>query len=359
MDGQVTRCPQCGAPVGTGRFCTHCGAALVPAETTALAEPVAPPPSGPGDGSDVGDLGDTATRERVQVAPDDPAPAPPPPDPEPVHKRPLFADDLPAYANPVFAPPLDPEPTYAVPLLADPAPHRRGPGAGLWIGAAVGLVLVLVLGAFLLLSGGGSGDDTASTSPTTLIPPAKHTTAPPTTKAATASPSSTPTSTPTDVANVARTARASAPAHAPAGVDFSGQPVTFVAPNMVHGVVTTCWRTPGDATGMVLTFRLERPTTLTQVGLINGYAKTAFSGGRRYDWYHGDRRILSADWIFDDGSTVSQDFGDSLGMQGITVPPVTTSTVRVRITSVSAPGTGPASRNDTAVSEVGLVGATS
>jgi hypothetical protein len=128
---------------------------------------------------------------------------------------------------------------------------------------------------------------------------------------------------------------------------------------MVDGVVTTCWRTPGDATGMVLTFRLEQPTTITQVGMVNGYAKTAFSGGRRYDWYQGDRRILSADWIFDDGSTVSQDFGDSRAMQGITVPPVTTSTVRVRITSVSPPGTGPASRNDTAVSEVGLVGATS
>ena len=46
-------------------------------------------------------------------------------------------------------------------------------------------------------------------------------------------------------------------------------------------------------------------------------------------------------------------------MQGINVGPVKTSTVQVRITSVSAPGTGPASRNDTAVSEVALVGAPS
>ena len=128
---------------------------------------------------------------------------------------------------------------------------------------------------------------------------------------------------------------------APAGVDFSGQPVTFVAPNMVDGVAETCWRTPGDATGMVLTFRLERPTTITKVGLINGYAKTAFSGGRRYDWYQGDRRVLSVDWIFDDGTTVSQHVqadpgamqsrNDRAGMK--------TSTVQVRITAVTPPGT--------------------
>jgi hypothetical protein len=158
---------------------------------------------------------------------------------------------------------------------------------------------------------------------------------------------------------VAGLSRASAPSHAPAGVDFSGRPVTFVAPNMVDGVAETCWRTPGDATGMVLTFRLERPTTITKVGLINGYAKTAFSGGRRYDWYQGDRRVLSVDWIFDDGTTVSQPFSETRAMQSRTIPPVTTSTVQVRITAVSPPGRGLSSRDDTAVSEVSLVGTAS
>jgi hypothetical protein len=158
---------------------------------------------------------------------------------------------------------------------------------------------------------------------------------------------------------VAGLSLATAPSHAPAGVDFSGQPVTFVAPNMVDGVAETCWRTPGDATGTVLTFRLERPTTITKVGLINGYAKTAFSGGRRYDWYQGDRRVLSVDWVFDDGTTVSQSFSETRAMQSRSVPPVTTSTVQVRITAVSAPGHGPATRDDTAVSEVSLVGSAS
>ena len=141
--------------------------------------------------------------------------------------------------------------------------------------------------------------------------------------------------------------------------DFSGQPVTFVAPNMVDGVAETCWRTPGDATGTVLTFRLERPTTITTVGLINGYAKTAVAGGRQYDWYRGDRRVLSVQWVFDDGTTVSQTFSETRTMQSRSVPPVTTSTVQVRITAVSAPGHGPATRDDTAVSEVSLVGSAS
>jgi hypothetical protein len=46
-------------------------------------------------------------------------------------------------------------------------------------------------------------------------------------------------------------------------------------------------------------------------------------------------------------------------MQSRTIPPVTTSTVLVRITAVSPPGRGLASRDDTAVSEVSLVGAAS
>jgi hypothetical protein len=110
---------------------------------------------------------------------------------------------------------------------------------------------------------------------------------------------------------------------------------------------------------MVLTFRLDRATTLSKVGLINGYAKTATSGGRTYDWYQGDRRVLSVDWTFDDGTTVSQSLAETRDMQTQTIPAVTTSTVQVRITSVSEPGRGPAARNDTAISEVSLVGTTS
>ena len=244
------------------------------------------------------------------------------------------------------------------PVPAPPAPPR-GPGPGLWVGAAVGLVLVLVLGSFLLFRGAG-GDESSPAAPTPLVPTASRTTsAPPSSSATTSAPAtaaSTSTGAPADVAGLAQ---ASAPTHAPAGVDVSGQTVTNVAPNMVDGAVETCWRTPGDATGTVLTFRLDRPTEITEVGLVNGYAKTAYAGGRRYDWYQGDRRVLSADWVFDDGTTVSQTFSETRSMQTRDVPPVTTSSVQVRITAVSPPGRGPAARNDTAVSEVSLVGSAS
>ncbi len=354
MDGQVTGCAQCGAPASSGRFCTNCGAPLPAA---------AAPPVVPG-------LENTSTSERVYGVSDDPLAADPvtaahvapAPLPEPVPQRPLFADDLPTSATPVYA--AQPEPpspgtTYAEPLPAEPTPPRRSPGAGLWIGAAAGLVLVLVLGAFLLLNGGG-GDDQPTAASTPLIPKPQHTTTPASSAPTSSAPSTPASSAPAgSSAEVAGLAQASAPAHAPAGIDFSGQPVTFVAPNMVDGVVETCWRTPGDATGMVLTFRLDRATTLSQVGLINGYAKTAVSNGRTYDWYQGDRRVLSVDWTFDDGTTVSQTLSETRDMQTKTISPVTTSTVQVRITSVSEPGRGPAARNDTAISEVSLVGTTS
>jgi hypothetical protein len=321
MDAQQT-CARCGAPVTGGRFCGQCGAPIAPAPDTS------PSPTGPPQ-EPAYDVSSTA--DRLQPVP----PAP----------------------SPVFD-----ETAYA-PVYAEPASQRPGPGVGLWIGAGAGLLAVLLLGAFLLLSGGSGGSPSASSTP--LIP----VTADAGSSAASSAPSSAPTtaSSPTSAtptpqgpaSEVAGQATASAPAHAPDAVDFAGNHVTYVAPNMVDGVVDTCWRTPGGATGMVLTFRLPRPTSISKVGLVNGYAKTAFSGGRRYDWYAGDRRVLAVDWLFDDGSSVSQTLSETRAMQTMAVRPVTTSTVRLRITSVSPPGRGPAARNDTAISEVSLVGATS
>jgi hypothetical protein len=336
MNGETTQCAQCGAQLSGGRFCTHCGAPVDSAPAT---------PGGPA-------YDDAPTNERLHAVPDEP-PRTAIPDPvtaEPVRPPPLFRDEVyPPPAPPVYADPVHPEPV---------PPPQRSPGVGLWIGAAVGLVVVLVLGAFLLLSGGG--DDNASDASSPLIPPTHHTPSKspssPTSSAPTSGPTSAPTGRPTEVAGLAQ---ASAPAHAPAAVDFAGRTVTYVAPNMVDGNVETCWRTPGDATGMVLTFRLDQPTRITKVGLVNGYAKTAVAGGRQYDWYRGDRRVLAVEWVFDDGSTVSQDFAQVKAMQTRSVPPVTTSTVQVRITSVSPPGHGPAARNDTAISEVSLIGGTS
>ena len=97
----------------------------------------------------------------------------------------------------------------------------------------------------------------------------------------------------------------------------------------------------GDGTGVELTFRLAGPTTLTRVGMINGYAKNALVGGRKLNWYVGNRRVLSAQWVFDDGTTLDQPLGSTKQMQTIDLgAPVTTSIVTLRLVSVSPPGTG-------------------
>jgi len=156
---------------------------------------------------------------------------------------------------------------------------------------------------------------------------------------------------------VAGQAVATTPRNAPPNVDVAGNRTTYVAANMLDGRPDTCWRMAGDGTGNTITFALAGPTTLTRVGMINGYAKTSLSGGRKLNWYVGHRRVLSAQWVFDDGTTVSQPLGATKAMQTIDIGvPVTTSSVTLRLVSVSAPGTGRSARNYTAISEVSLVG---
>ena len=121
---------------------------------------------------------------------------------------------------------------------------------------------------------------------------------------------------------------------------------------MVDGVADTCWRMPGDGTGMELTFTLAGPTELTEVGLINGYAKRA----GKLDWYAGNRRVRSVEWVFDDGTVVPQSLSESRNLQTLQIDPITTSTVVLRLVSVSAPGQGPSARNFTPISEVSLYG---
>jgi hypothetical protein len=315
MDGPTQRCLHCGATVTVGRFCTNCGAQLG-------TEPTNPRLL----------LGPTDTAERVYQ-----------PFPTSYAATPGSA----ATAGPAY-------------LAPDRAAGRPAPGPGLWIGVAASMTLVLVLGGFLLLRGAGGGDDSPG-SAQPIVPKLSESPTPSET-ATSDPPSSAPTSSASVVTgpptNVAGFSRATAPRHAPAGVDFGGHPVTYVAPNMVDGLNDTCWRAGGDATGMVLTFRLDQPTRLTRVGLVNGYSKVAYSHGRPYDWYLGNRRVLAVEWIFDGGTAVDQRFAKSRNLQQRAIKPVTTSVVRLRITAVSPPGKGRAARNETAISEVFLQGRT-
>jgi hypothetical protein len=210
------------------------------------------------------------------------------------------------------------------------------------------LMLVGVIGGLLLFAGGDeetAGDDTSQNQ--SSPPPSEPPTPEPSGPTKSASPSSG------EPQDVTRFATPSAPKTAKPNLDTQGNLVRYNAPNMVDGVPETCWRMGGDGTGTELTFSLSGPTELTEVGLINGYAKR--SG--KLDWYAGNRRILAVEWVFDDGTVVPQSLSQSRNLQTLEIEPVTTSTVKLRLVSVSEPGRGPSARNYTPISDLMLFGA--
>jgi hypothetical protein len=361
----VTSCATCGHQLGVGRFCTNCGA---PVDASVSDGPsgsdlVAPVAAAPG----AGDWRTDTAERRLTAAPADPRTPPAAVAPPPPPRYPLYADEVDSYppvgpltatgAGPggdetqVEAPgeagwsdssaagrPPDLDHDYDYDYDYDYDERRRSPV--LWILAAA-LVLVLVAAGWWLFvrddgsapatDGGGSGGDGRSTHGT-------QTTA-------------------KDGTEVAGRASVRATKTAPPNEDVNGDQVSYDASNMLDGVPTTAWRAPGDGTGLKLSFTLREPTELHQVGLINGYAKTSTDGkGRSFDWYLGNRRIQEVLWTFDDGSTVRQRLEDARALQMIDVGDVVTRRVTLKLVTVSAPGTGTASRDFTAISEVSLVG---
>lgn len=291
-------CAQCGHQLGIGRFCTNCG------------HPVAAAP---------------ATDDWRTDTADRPAVTDLPPDP----RYPLYADQ---------AMPPD-EPQHARP---------RGPWPGgllPWLVAAVALLLAAG-GATWLLAGGDEGPVAADRASGPASPSAGR---------EGRSPDAEPGSAGRPV-DVAGSATARVPATAPPNQDLDGSPVRYGADNMLDGRPVTCWRMPGDGSGELITFELEENTRLTRVGIVNGYAKTGRDGGTTFDWYRGNRRVLAAEWIFEDGTTVSQQLEATRELQVLDLDGVVTGSVGLRLVEVSPPGPGPAGRDYTAISEVSLVG---
>jgi len=224
---------------------------------------------------------------------------------------------------------------------------------------ALALVLTAGLGGVLLLASGDE-DDVAVQEPAAVSSSAASPSQTPT-PTPTPSPSPSPTSSETSTApsppeNVARLATATVPGTAEPNQDVDGNLVRFEARNMLDDVRTTCWRTPGDATGEIITLSLGEPTTLSRVGLVNGYAKTSEGSSGKLNWYRGNRRLLAVEWTFDDGTTVSQSLVETRSMQTLDIEPVTTSTVTLRLVGVSSPGAGRSARDYTAISDLALVG---
>jgi hypothetical protein len=301
-----TNCATCGHELGIGRFCTNCGQPVPgrhPEAAPTSAAPVVPPPTG-------------------QLPP--------------AARYPLFADGTPpTQVTPGFPPPPPPPP------FAPPPPERRRTGWLPWVVALVVVALIAGIGAALLVAGGGSSDDTARQQQT------------PVTDGGSPGPTDgEPAPAPGDVVDLTGGTTAQVPATAPPSRDRENHPVTFDAENMLDGRPRTAWRMPGDGTGLTVTFDLGRTVELSEVGLINGYAKV--DGGD--DWYHGNRRIESVQWELDDGTVVTQDLGDQQTIQTLKIGPVETRTVKLHLTTVSAPGKGPNGRDFTAISDVLLRG---
>jgi hypothetical protein len=329
-------CTNCGAGLGLGRFCTNCG---TPVARMLPEQPVSDPESG-----------DTVKRQPTGPVtwrtPDLVPPPPPPP--------PLFAP------TPVPPPPPVPGPTQIAPVPTPLTPgepfigprvtdrrHRTQKNSnGLWVALLLlGMVTAAVIGFWLATRESSTGRNPGSVATTPTGPTTDPTTEPP---------SDEPTDSldPDDPSDLAPHVRVDGPAPLRPGQDLAGNRVTYPASNMLDDDDETAYRLPGDATGSVITFELPQASTLTAVGLINGYAKTDGS----VDWYALNRRILQVEWRFDDGSTVVQDLVSSPMLQTMEIDPVETKTIELRLLEVSPPGRGPRSKNATAISDILLLG---
>lgn len=327
----MTTCTRCGHHVEVGRFCTNCGA------------PVGADGAGPGD---------TAERPAVRVTP-----SPPPPSSLPQPTRyPLFADE-------VEGPVREADDTGPVPMRpADeprpgPPAHRGGTRWLVWIVTAAVLVVVGLVGATLLLADGGDDDERADDPSTSAASDEPADEKPGDEKPGDEKPTGGGADGSEEPDPDGADATAEVPATAPPGTDVDGTRISYDADKMLDGDPGTCWRMTGDGTGEEIVVRLAEPTLVSELGLINGYAKTASDArGRELDWYAGNRRILAVEWVLDDGTTVEQDLEETRDLQTVEIDPVETSTIVLRLVEVSKPGKGRSARDNTAISELSVVG---
>ena len=345
----MSTCAACGHELGLGRFCTSCGHP-VEGPKHALADDL----TADAEGSDW--RTDTAERlvPRTVTIPEQqagPQPSPPPPVPGPARVPPAAVTPpppprFPLYADEVQLGPETPadheveEPLVPFLTVDDQVggeidePERRSWLS--WLAALLALAVLAVgiygVYAFVLDDPGSPSDSQATDEPD----------------------QSSGKPTPTDVS---AQATAHAPETAAPSEDVDGELVSYDASNMLDGVPETAWRTAGDATGMRLTFNLAAPTTLTEIGILNGYAKRSKDAeGRVFDWYRGNRRVEAVVWQLGKTATIRQKLGADRSVQSMTIEPVKTRKVVVRLVQVSAPGAGRAGRDYTAISEIVLLG---
>ena len=152
--------------------------------------------------------------------------------------------------------------------------------------------------------------------------------------------------------------KVTAPSTSPDSADSAGRTTTYRAANVLDGDPSTAWRTEGNASGSTLEFTFDSPVRITEVGLVNGFAKVDPHDGT--DRYTQGRRVLAVTWTFTTPTgpvTVQQQLRDGdRALQRAPVPAVVASSVALTIDSVTRPGAG--GRFDrTAISDVQFVNA--
>lgn len=310
-------CTRCGAELGLGRFCTNCGAPVTGELPADFPEGTAVRPPLPAQG--------TAARPIA------------PPDASSGSRFPLYADEAVLSAVATRRQPV-------------PPPRRHAASNRSWVLPIVLLVLAMLAagtaGVWLATrdSGTAGGRDPEPT---------------PSSATGSKTPSRTPdkpSTGPDGQADLSSAAEVDAPPPLPPGLDLANNRVTYPATNMLDDNPESAYRVAGDATGSVITFRLPESSTITEVGLVNGYAKTDTRGGRTIDWYDRNRHILRVEWLFDDGTSVVQDLESTRELQLIEIDAGETETIELRILEVSEPPRGPLSKDVTAISDVLLLG---
>ena len=349
----MENCTNCGAGLGPGRFCTNCGTPVDPAsaqapsrvesdaEKTAVRMPAVQP--------------DAATGTRYPLYA---APAPLPQEPT---APPLFADEVPTRAPEQTSAsawqstsPQSPESAPwqettrgAGPPVEPVGSHRSDEQKRSPLPRILLLLLAIVLAAGIGIWLGNRGDDTPDT---------RSSDSPG--QSASQTPSTKPTPTPSDkvpddadAVDLASRSTATGPSPRRPGTDVNGKKVSYPLSNMFDGTPSTAYRIAGDASGKEITFTLPEKATISEVGLINGYAKMDPGA----NWYDRNRKITKVEWIFDDGTRVDQDLRETTDMQVIGVDDAVTSTITMRIISVTK-HSGPPLWNVTAISDVVLRG---
>ena len=85
------------------------------------------------------------------------------------------------------------------------------------------------------------------------------------------------------------------------GTDLDGNRVSYPPQNMLDDDLATAYRIQGDASGATITFTLPRESVISEVGMVNGYAKKDSTNGRTVDWYLGHedwwRPLLDRDGV--------------------------------------------------------------